>query len=350
MKGTVIVAPLHWGLGHATRCIPIIKLLIENKYTPVIASDGAALELLLKEFPELDFLALPSYNIEYAKNLRWSLIFQVPKILKAAREERRVIAAYIQKNRIVGIISDNRFGVRSTEVPSVYLTHQIHVLSGIFTGITSKIHQHLIKKFDECWVPDSSEGFTFSGKLSKTGQRGINAKRIGILSRFQKEVKPIDIDVLLVLSGPEPHRTALELKLIHEFETYPGKIVLVQGVLSKKQTIFRKGNIQIYNYMLSKELQDTMNGTALIICRSGYSSILDLAKLNKKAFFIPTPDQSEQEYLARYLELEKWAPYSEQKDFNAEMILNIKEYTGFKGNYKALEASLFDLFEGKREG
>ncbi len=102
--------------------------------------------------------------------------------------------------------------------------------------------------------------------------------------------------------------------------------------------------------MLSKELQDTMNGTALIICRSGYSSILDLAKLNKKAFFIPTPDQSEQEYLARYLELEKWAPYSEQKDFNAEMILNIKEYTGFKGNYKALEASLFDLFEGKREG
>ena len=131
MKGTVIVAPLHWGLGHATRCIPIIELLIENNYTPVIASDGAALELLLKEFPDLDYLALPSYNIEYTKNLRWNLLFQVPKVLKAIREERRVIATYIQKNKIIGIISDNRFGVRSAGVPSVYITHQIQVLSGM---------------------------------------------------------------------------------------------------------------------------------------------------------------------------------------------------------------------------
>ena len=114
----IIVAPLNWGLGHATRCIPIINFLLENKYTPIIASDGASLMLLRMEFPSLEFIALPSYNIQYAKNLKWSLLLQVPKILKAVKKEKHVIATYIQNNNVIGIISDSRFGVRNVEIPS----------------------------------------------------------------------------------------------------------------------------------------------------------------------------------------------------------------------------------------
>ncbi len=346
----IIVAPLNWGLGHATRCIPIINFLLENNFTPVIASDGASLMLLRKEFPALEYIALPSYNIQYAKNLKWSLLLQTPKILKAVKKEKHVIATYIQKSNVVGIISDNRFGVRSPEIPSVYITHQINVLSGIFTFFTSKIHQQIMKKFDECWIPDCIEKPTLSGKLSHVQKNGINTKRIGILSRFKQENKLIENDVLIVLSGPEPHRKNLETKLLQEFKEYQGKVVLVQGVLSETQTTSHEGNIISYNYMLSQQLQDVINCTELVICRPGYSSIMDLAKLHKKAFFIPTPNQTEQEYLAQYLEEQKIAPYSQQKAFKIKMLEEIYEYKGLKRSNNGLEALLFNLFEGKRKG
>jgi len=335
------------GFDVMARCIPIIKLLLENDYEPVIASDGSALLLLRKEFPKLENIELPSYNIQYAKNLKWSLFFQAPKIFIAVRKEKQTITTYILKNKVVGIISDNRFGVRSAEVPSVYITHQINVLSGIFTSITSKIHQKIIRKFDECWVPDIEISPSFSGKLSQVKKNGIELKRIGILSRFQKEKKPFNIDVLIVLSGPEPHRTALESKLLQEFKSSGKQVVLVQGIISEKQVISKKGTIEIYNFMLSKELQDAINSAELVVGRSGYSSILDLAKLNKKAFFIPTPGQTEQEYLAKYLASKEIAPFVKQRKFKAAMIEKVKQYKGFDGNYTSLESSLFNLFEGK---
>jgi uncharacterized protein (TIGR00661 family) len=346
MKGSIIVAPLSWGLGHATRCIPIIKLLIKNKYTPVIASDGAALEFLSKEFPTIEYVVLPSYDIQYAKNLKWNLLLQIPKILKAVSEEKRIINQYLQKNTVIGIISDNRFGVRHAQVPSIYITHQLNVFSGIFTIFTTKVHQYFINKFDECWIPDVETEPSFSGKLSQTRTR-IKTKRIGVLSRFQKEDLPIDTDVLIVLSGPEPHRTTLELILLEEFKEHPRNVVLVQGVIGEQQITSRKGNITIVNYMLSEQLQNAINGANLVICRSGYSSILDIAKLNKKAFFIPTPGQTEQEYLAKYFKSKELAPYSKQKDFKREMLDVVKEYNGFLGEFKGLESSLFDLFERK---
>lgn len=346
----IIVAPLNWGLGHATRCIPIINFLLDNKYSPVIASDGASLMLLRKEFPALEYIALPSYKIQYAKNLKWSLLLQAPKILKAVKKEKQVIATYIQKSNVVGIISDNRFGVRSDNIPSVYITHQINVLSGIFTFFTSKIHQQIIKKFDECWIPDCIDEPTFSGKLSHIHKTEVKTKRIGILSRFKKENRPIENDVLIVLSGPEPHRENLEKKLLQEFKEYQGKVVLVQGVLSDTQTISRIGNLVSYNYMLSEQLQDVINCTELVICRSGYSSIMDLVKLHKKAFFIPTPNQTEQEYLAQCLEEQKIAPYTQQKLFKIKMLEEVHEYKGLKRSNNGLEASLFNLFEGKRKG
>ena len=347
----IIVAPLNWGLGHATRCIPIILSLIDNGYTPVIASDGEALHLLQKEFPNLEHIHLPSYDIKYKKKLKLGLLLQFPKLRKTVRKEAELIANFVRSNDVFGIVSDNRFGVRNGEVPSVYITHQIRVLSGISTFFTSKIHQRIIRKFDECWIPDVQEGLRLSGKLSTIKDLGVNIKYLGILSRFKREKKIVKNNILILLSGPEPQRSALEKRLLAEFEKYQGSVVLVRGKIETSQVKSQKGNLLVYNYVLSDELQELINRSRLVLCRSGYSSILDLAKLEKKAFFIPTPNQTEQEYLAIYLESQRIAPYSKQENFKLELLESTKNYNGFQNaNNSEFSSNLFNLFERKRKG
>jgi len=205
-KKRILVAPLHWGLGHATRCIPIINALIEHGFEPIIASDGAALDLLKKEFPKLIYLELPSYNIEYSKkgqSLKLKLFKSIPKILKAIKVEKRVTQTIIKKYKIDGIISDNRFGVFSSKVPSVYITHQLNVLSGNTTWISTKLHQHIIKKYDECWIPDVEGKSNLSGRLGHLKHAPFPLKYLGVISRFEKSKLPVIYDLLVLLSGPE---------------------------------------------------------------------------------------------------------------------------------------------------
>ncbi|ARV15515.1 glycosyltransferase [Polaribacter sp. SA4-12] len=342
----IIIAPLNWGLGHATRCVPIINALLENEFTPIIASDGIALEFLKQEFPNLEYLILPTYNISYHRNLKLGLLLQIPQILKSVRKEKKVIDNFIKANKeVVGIISDNRFGVRSKLVPSVYITHQVNVLSGNTTSLTSYFHQKIIKKFDECWVPDN-ENSQFSGKLSST-KRNLNGKFIGVLSRFKKEVLKQEIDVLVILSGPEPNRTFLENKLISEFKNNSRNIVFVLGKVESEQKIWTSENIIFYNYLLSDELQKIMNSSKIVVCRSGYSSIMDLAVLQKKVFLIPTENQYEQLYLADFLEENRFAPFSNIANFSKEKISEIENYKGLKVAENRLNSQLFSLFQRK---
>ena len=340
----IIVAPLNWGLGHAARCVTMIHFLLENNFTPILASDGKALDFLQKEFPELEVLELPSYNISYAKNLKTGLFFQIPKIAKAIQLEKKVIADFVQNNKnVVGIISDNRFGVRNAKIPSVYLTHQITVLSGMLTWLTSKIHQRIIQKFDACWIPDSKEN-TLSGKLSQTKNKQLNLKYIGVLSRFVKEDVSIKNDILIVLSGIESQRKKLEEKLLSVFKNHPKKVVLIQGKIEENQTQKNIGNITVYNYLLSKELEREINQSAVIICRSGYSSIMDLATLKKNVFFIPTKHQTEQEYLVKYLEKMHLAAFSEEKNFSLESLKRVNNYNGLSAQKTTLKKELLRLF------
>jgi len=344
MAKKIIVAPLNWGLGHASRCVPIIHFLLENNYTPILASDGIALTFLQKEFPTLEALELPPYNISYSKNLKFGLLFQLPKIVKAIKLETKCIDRFIDKNPdVVGIISDNRFGVRSKKIPSVYMTHQVNVLSGIFTFFSSKMHQSFIKKFDECWVPDSNFN-ELSGKLSKTNNKKLNLKYIGVLSRFEKEKRPIKNDVLIILSGIESQREKLEKTFMKSFKKSNQKVVMIQGNIEKAQQKRVSGNLTIYNYLLSKELEREINQSEIIICRSGYSSIMDLAVLEKKAFFIPTKNQSEQEYLANYLKMKKSAPFCKEHTFTIALLEELKKYKGLSCEESNLEKELLRLF------
>ncbi len=330
--GKVLVAPLNWGIGHATRCIPIIKQLQEQGFQPVIASDGAALLVLQKVFPNLSSFELPSYKVHYTKKSFWfnlNLLFQLPKFINAYYSEHKYIKALILKQNIKAIISDNRFGVFCKNIPSIYITHQLRVKSGWTTFLTTFFHKRVISNFDVCWVPDSEDLPNLSGKLSHDISINIPVRYIGVLSQFEKQPTQLKYDLLVLLSGPEPQRSLLEDKLLQELKETPKKVCFIRGVVSEKQQISTKGNIEIYNFLLGEDLQEKINQSELVLARSGYSTVMDLAVLQKKAFFIPTPGQAEQLYIAQHLASQKIILFALQNNFSLGMLDDLAGYSGF---------------------
>ncbi len=345
----ILVAPLNWGLGHATRCIPIIKALQERNYIPIIGSDGIALAMLRKEFPDIQTLELPSYQIKYAKkgsDLKWKMLLNTPKMLKAIWSEKKMVASWIKKYQIEGIISDNRLGVFNENIPSVYITNQLNVMSGSTTWLSSKLHQNSIKKFTECWVPDVAGEPNLAGELSHSKELAFTPKYLGPLSRMNKKKTEKQYDLMIVLSGPEPQRGMLETILKNELNQYEGKVVFIKGIVEEEQKKEKVKNITYFNFMTSLQLEQTFNESNLVLARSGYTTIMDLAKLGKKAFFIPTPGQYEQMYLARKLKKEGIASYSEQDDFKIEDLMETKDYSGFVDFENTPDwEKLFEVFE-----
>ena len=350
-KKRILVAPLNWGLGHSTRCIPIINELLKHNFEPVIASDGIALELLKKEFPKLSAFELPSYNITYAKkatSFKIKLLKDSPHLLKTIKREKKVIESLVESEGLSGIISDNRFGVRHDAIPSVFITHQLRVLSGNTTWLSSKLHQNIISKYNECWVPDHMGSINLSGELGHVPNFVAKIKYLGPLTRFKKQHVEIEYNLLVLLSGPEPQRTYLEEKLLNDLKHYNGKVLFIKGKVESKQQKTIIDNVVIYNFMTSNQLEIAINKSDLILSRSGYTTLMDLSKLEKKAFFIPTPGQFEQEYLAKKLASEGIAPYCTQDDFNIEMLSKIEYYRGFKSeDYQLNYKRLFGLFQSK---
>ncbi|MCX7546998.1 glycosyltransferase [Xanthomarina sp. F1114] len=351
MSKQILVAPLNWGLGHATRCIPIIHALIEHNFTPIIASDGMALDLLKKEFQNLKFISLPSYDISYPKNkhlLKLKLLQQTPKILKAISTEKKLVEKLVKNNDIDGIISDNRFGVYHKDIPSVFITHQLQVLSGNSTWLSSKLHESFIRNFDECWVPDLENTPNLSGKLGHIYFKDIPIKYTGVLSRFSKRESDIKNDIMVLLSGPEPQRSMLEEKLLKELKYFSGNVLFVRGVVEELESIQETENLTVYNFMTSKRLEKALNESKLIISRSGYTTIMDLAKLEKSAFFIPTPGQFEQEYLAERLDNARLVPSCKQDEFSLAKLEKTKEYKGLRKFEETTNFNdLFSLFHTK---
>ncbi len=347
----ILVAPLNWGLGHAARCIPLIRFLLSCNFEPVLASDGPPLALLKKEFPQLKYYELPPYSVQYAKKgsaLKYKLLSQTPKILSAVAKERKLVEQLIEKEGLKGIISDNRFGLRSDKIPSIYLTHQLKVLSGSTSFLSTKLHQNFISKFDECWIPDFEKPDSLAGELSQTDKVPTKTRYIGPLSRFSAKTTKKDIDLLVVLSGPEPQRSMLESQLIQDLKMFKGQCLMVKGKVEKTQHIDQEGNLKVVNFMLTAELEETFQRSRLVICRSGYSSIMDLQALNAKAFFVPTPGQYEQQYLAKRMKKMGIANFIQQDKFSLEALNTIDKYGGFrqkKISKSCLQASLFDVFK-----
>ena len=347
----IIVSPLNWGLGHASRCIPLVRALRESDFEVILAGDGGSLALLSSEFPELPTYDLPSYDIKYSrdsKGFQLNLLLQGRKVLKAMRREKQVIERILQKEQVCGIISDNRFGVRSPEVPSVYLTHQLSVRAGWMTPLATYFHRRLISKFDRCWVCDHAGPDSLAGELSSDSGDLETVSWIGPLSRFSAgHGANKDVDVAVILSGPEPSRSIFEQKVREKLAGTQYKVVLVRGLIGDSPRERAERNLTIHDFLLVNELESLIKRSHLVLCRSGYSSIMDLSALGARALLVPTPGQAEQEYLGRFHAKKGLCHVVDQESFGLAAIQKAFEYPGFetkKTSKNEWDHSLFDVF------
>ena len=321
MKKRVLVAVLDWGLGHASRCIPIIRELLEADCDVILGGTGGSLELLKKEFPALAVLTLPPYAPRYPVNGRLmacKMLGQFPKFLQVIKEENAIISRFVAENSVDIIISDNRFGCHNKNVKSIFITHQVNVLmpswAGWLSPIINKINHGYIRKFSACWIPDDPRrSLTGQLTLSNGFPKWFKVEYIGWLSRFKPtQQSGYKYDFVVILSGPEPQRSILENLLLKQLERSQYSFFLVRGLpFGCKQY---KANI--VDYLASDDLQHLIESSAVVIARSGYSTVMDLLTLKKKAILIPTPGQTEQEYLAKTLKEKKLFYSAEQKRFN----------------------------------
>lgn len=331
----VLIAPLNWGLGHATRCIPIIRFLQKQKVVIFLASDGRAFHLLQKEFPEIPIFHLPSYNITYrTSNMMWNMAWQFPKIMRAIAKEKKEIAKIITKEKIDIIISDNRFGVFSPKTYNVFITHQINlpVPIPVVRSIGNWLNRKMIQQFDECWIPDFEGSPNLSGKLSHgnfTFNNNTLTKYIGALSRIEKINSHIKRKAIIILSGPEPQRTFLEEKILSQALELPFHFLLVKGQTEIKEHFYFSENIEVVSFLTSKKLNQAIAESEIVISRSGYTTLMDLVALEKKAILIPTPGQTEQEYLAQHFFDQKIFFTTSQKKLNLKDAINeVESFTG----------------------
>ena len=309
----ILIAPLNWGLGHATRCIPIIDALLERGFKISLASDGRALALLKKEYPDLATFELPGYEVRYFGNsMTWSIARQLPKIALAVFKEKKAIRKIVESQGIDLIISDNRYGCRSSLCKNIFISHQINIAIPYqhLENLVNKINHYFIKLFDECWIPDFAGTKSLAGKLSNTQ---LPYQHVGPLSRFKKSTLKKEYDVIAVLSGPEPQRSILEEKIITQLQQVNIKALIVQGKTETLEQREINHQIKIVSFLTSRALNEAILKSEIVIARSGYSTIMDLVALGKKAILIPTPGQTEQEYLAKRL-MKQQRFYFQQQD------------------------------------
>jgi len=237
----ILITPLDWGLGHATRCIPIIRELLKRGCIVLIAGSGNSLLLLKNEFPHLTFYTLSAYSPVYSRSqsMIWKIVSQIPKFIEVMRKEHQQIQVLIENHKIDFIISDNRYGCWSAKIPSVFITHQLNILmpNGLkwIEPLVRQVNKRLIKKFSTCWIPDYAEKtLSFSGKLSQQdGDALRHITHIGPLSRF-RHTNNIEhkYDLVCIFSGPEPQRNIFEEKVREQLQSSGLRYFVVRGVYS----------------------------------------------------------------------------------------------------------------------
>lgn len=346
----ILVAPLDWGLGHATRCIPVIYELLEQGTDVWLAGEGAQETLLKQEFPELPFLPLKGYRVRYAGSgtgLWRAILLQLPRIRKTIKNENTWLKTMVEEHQFDAIIADNRFGLHHFSITSVFITHQLKIKTPIGKWseyLLQKINYRFINRFTECWIPDDEN--KWAGELSHPGvMPAIPAYYAGILSRLKRNSTQEKKGHLFIsLSGPEPQRTLLENKIVNEISHYTGTATVVRGLPGTLTLIPSSNDIKFYNHLPADEFNREMEKAEFVISRSGYSTIMDIVSVGKKSILIPTPGQTEQEYLATYLLTKKVAFYMKQEEFSLQKAIqkaSVFEYKNMDGSCKRSELSMF---------
>ena len=313
----ILLAPLNWGLGHATRCIPLIRQFLAEGDEVVLAGDGDSIMLLRKTFPDLRVVDLPSLELRYTHNTqqRGFYLRAIPALIRFTLADHYYLRQLLAREHFDRVISDNRFGLFSREVHCTYITHQLYPILPkrlrIVQPIARALHALIYRRYSEVWVPDYADStHNLAGDLAHGGAFDQYARYIGPLSRFSQyideegtkfcQANDHTYPVVAILSGLEPQRTYFEQALIADLKDAADRTLIVRGKIGVPTTVTQIGNITLVPHMSDEQLMRFMHDAQKIMVRSGYSTIMDLAILGllDKAYFYPTPGQSEQEYLA----------------------------------------------------
>jgi hypothetical protein len=297
--------------------IPIIKKLRERNCNIIICSGIEHQAIFKNELTGLTYIDFPGFRPGYSRFLPQYIfiLMKTPLLFCHILAEHFKIKRIIRENNIDIIISDNRFGLWNRRIKSVYVTHlpviplpeKLKSLEWI--GI--RFHRFIIKKYSLCLIPDLPGKVNISGRLTHEVKLPDNTRFIGILSRFSDkpgagEKKFRFPHNTVILSGPEPQKGILRQKLVKILIRREPPAVFLEGRPGNAKEISESGNIISYNHLPSDEMRDMITGSSSIITRSGYTTIMELISLNCSALLIPTPGQTEQEYLAEYLTLKGW--------------------------------------------
>lgn len=341
-KKVILVAPLDWGIGHASRCIPLIRYFCGQGHKVILASNGRSAAMLREEFPELEILTdIPDYTITYPENDNFSLHFakHALRLLRVLRNEQSWINLMVDQHKIDLVVSDNRYGLYCNKITTYFITHQIFIPApGVIRWLINAINHYYIRKFNHCFVPDFSGKKNLSGALSHGKGLPSNVRYIGPLSRFagfnripDTNVEHIDLpnlakgdhsfefDICVIISGPEPARTLFSKTIKSLFADSNKKIIIIEGRTEspEKYTI---SNIQIASHLKESEFRSVVAKSKSIICRPGYSTLMDLFYLQREALLVPTPGQKEQEYLAQLCTSQNIHRTVEQKKLDRNFI------------------------------
>ncbi len=335
-----------WGLGHATRGLPVIRRLIKDGNEVIVYTYGRSLELLKSELKDgARYIETVPYPSPYSDKIGFAFRFVrvAPKIMRVIKEENKEVSKIVRENKIGLIISDSRFGSYCRSVPSYLIFHQLRFISPLRlppAEMATEFYNHYLQnKFDKIIVPDYEEN-SLSGDLSHNLRyfKRENIEYIGILSDFEKIETDEDIDYLLSISGPEPTRTALEKKLFSQIHLLKGNIAVALGKPGEftKETA---GNATVYSFLEKARRDELMNRAKIVVSRSGYTTVMDVAEIDKKAFFIPTPGQTEQVYLAKHLEKAGFFHSVKQGKLKLDADTeNASKYRGFKPLWKTADS------------
>jgi uncharacterized protein (TIGR00661 family) len=297
----IFVAPLDWGLGHAARMVPLIRKYIREGHTVVLGGSGKSFLFLQKEFPQLEAIELPGLTIKYSRGKRQvlKLILQYPRMLRVVKSENKALQKIIREKKIDLVVSDNRYGLYTDLVPCIFITHQLFINAGVMSKMATRISHDYISRFTECHIPDHENYPGLAGNLSHGKLMLNNIKYIGPLSRFENSVAPSNekkFQFIAVLSGPEPQRSIFEKIVRKAMKELNNPCAIVRGVADAGEKKQEK-NITTYDSCSTTELEYLLSKSKTLIARSGYSTIMDLDVLNMPAILVPTPGQTEQEYL-----------------------------------------------------
>lgn len=334
----VLICPLDWGLGHASRMIPVIQQFIEMNYHVFIGGSGKSGELLQLTYPELSFVHFPASVIRYTRNgnlLFSKLLMQIPFMVVSAIREHREIEKLTETYDFDLIVSDNRYGLFCKDAYCVFITHQISpVLPLLFRWLRYPVFlilKRIMQQYNECWIPDFEDmRQSLSGKLSHQYKLPAHTYYVGILSRFQMDKTENNVSstekyaLVIIASGPEPQLGMFIKLIVDQVQGLQCRTLLITGLnhdLNPQE--YRKHNLlTIVPHLNIQQFRKVMQDACYIICRAGYSSVMDLVFLKKPAVLVPTPGQPEQEYLARYLSQKGWFTYVKQCCINLENIVS----------------------------